>query len=705
MKAFFRSFIFLSFFSVGFICFSQNSSALGLYERGVRKQDSEDFYGASEDFQQALQINPAYGSAWFHLAEVTYSLGDYTLALSYLESAEKYARNRPEILNLRGLIFISLGKLDEARSVFTEVMENYPNDIDSRFGLAELDLFSGSFIGAKNQYEDALKRQGNNRKAILSLALLSAETGDERRAESYIQQALRYHSGDAEVHYLAAYIEARNGNFPEAEKRARSAVQIRPDYTKAYVLLSSVLYSQKRYDDVIDICDYLISKQRNTSEAWYLKGLAQYRKNEYEYAIETWSAALDIFPDDEMMRSALELLVVRRLPVEDSRRSRWSEYHVEKARDYGKMYMGTEARFEYQRALKIDPYNAQARLEFADLLERSGLYENYVNQLEFIQDAEKNRSGDGNASSVGSRAVNDKIEAYRSLMKYSLAQRWSVDPFYLDKTRWHIGIFYTKSPVQLVHCDAEEIAAEMTADIFSGISSTSVVVTNRPVSGYGEAYRLARRQNLDYFILLSVDESEREISLDAVVYSGRTGTETAVLHSFRTGNDRFASVLRSFRRDLLDMLPVRGKIINRSVNEVLVDLGTVEGMKEGVILDVVKAGTVQTADKGPGVVFDEKNLLGTITITRAGEEIAEGTLVQNGFYDRVNVGDEVLVQFRPDTRSDADGQILENAPAAGENGKRILPVDEDEKKRALTAQELGLIKTPAIIELIRELKN
>ena len=713
MKSISKFFVAGVVFSLSALAFSQNNSALKLFDRGVQKQIVEDYYGASEDFQQALQVNKSYGEAWFHLAQVTYAIGDYSLALTYLEEADSYAKNRTDIQNLKGLILIALGRLDEARTVFTDILKKYPNDIDSRFGLAELDLFTGSFIGAKNQYEDALKRQGNNRKALLSLALISEEMGNHDTARKYIEQALRYHSGEAEVHYLAAYLEAKRGNFSDAEKRARAAVQINPDYTKAYVLLSSILYAQKKYSDVIDLSDYLIAKNRNTSEAWYVKGLSQYRRGDWKSAIATWSTALAINPYDEVMRSGLELLVMRNLPVEDASRATYADYHVQKAREFSKSYFGEEARYEYQRALKINPYDDTARAEFAQLLGNTGLNENYLNQLKFIKQnqerAEAEKSEEKKAKTKltsEQKKVNDTIEAYESLMKYSLAAKWNVDPFYLDKTRWHVGLYYTKSPVQLLHCDAEEIAAGMCADIFSGIASASVDVQNQPVSGYGEAYRLARKNNLDYFVLLSVDESEREITLSAVVYSARTGTETAKFSSFRTGNDKFSSVLRAFRRDLLDILPVRGKILQRSVNEILVDLGTVEGMKADVVLDFVKAGKIVTNDKGLGVTFDEKNLLGTIKINRTGEEISQGTLSQSGFYDRVNVGDEVLVKFRPDEKSAEDAQISENAPRAGENGARILPEDENaEKQKKLDAREMGLIKTPAIIQLIRGLKN
>ena len=709
VRVFFAFFL----FSLSSLVFSESLSALKLFERGVQKQDIEDYYGASEDFQQALQVNKSYGEAWFHLAQVTYAIGDYSLALTYLEEADRHAKNRTDIQNLKGLILIALGRLDEARTVFTEILKKYPNDIDSRFGLAELDLFSGSFIGAKNQYEDALKRQGNNRKALLSLALISEEMGNHDTARKYIEQALRYHSGESEVHYLAAYLDAKQGNFPSAEKRARAAVQINPDYTKAYVLLSSILYSQNKYDDVVDMCDYLISKNRNTSEAWYLKGLSQNRKGDWKGALETWTEALEINPYDEVMRSGLELLIMKKLPVEDKTRALWADFHVQKAREFSKSYFGEKARYEYQRALKINPFNDSARAEFAALLGNTGLNENYLNQLKFIKQNQESTQTENEDTSKESKKltseqkkVNDTIEAYESLMKYSLATKWNIDPFYLDKTRWHIGLYYTKSPVQLLHCDAEEITAGMCADIFSGIAQASVALENKAVSGYGEAYRLARKNKLDYFVILNIDETEREVTLGATVYSARTGTETTKFSSFRTGNDKFSSVLRAFRRALLDILPVRGKILQRSVNEILVDLGTVEGMKKDVVLDVIRAGKIVTNDKGLGVTFEEKNHLGTIKINRAGEEISQGTLEQAGFYDRVNVGDEVLVKFRPKEEGEEGVQISDNTPAAGENGARILPEDEKDKdKKKLDAREMGLMKTPVIIQLIRGLKK
>ena len=167
-------------------------SALKYYNSGIEKQNRQDWYGAGEDFMQALRSNEAFGEGWFHLAQVTYETGDFSLCLYYLESAEKYARNRTDILVLRGMCLISLHQLDEAEKVFNSILLEYPNNIDARFGLAEIHLYNGTYDGAENLYLDALKRQATNRKALLSLAVLSSQTGKKSQAEKYIRQRILY---------------------------------------------------------------------------------------------------------------------------------------------------------------------------------------------------------------------------------------------------------------------------------------------------------------------------------------------------------------------------------------------------------------------------------------------------------------------------------------------------------------------------------
>lgn len=690
--------------------FAESKTALSLYNRAYQFQQREDYYSAIESYREALQLNPQYGDAWYNLAFCTFHLGEYDLAVKYADVAAKYSRNLTDIQNLKGMSLISLGRIDEARNVFNEVLKKYPNDVNARFGLAEIDLYNGSLLSAEKRYLDALKRDSTSRKALLSLALVAAEQGNNAAAERYVNQALEYHSGEAEVHYLASYLAAKRGDVKEAERRARSAVQIKGNYDEAYKLLADILFSQGRYDEVIDICEFLTGRNRKLSVAWYLMGLAQERLGRYENAIETFNIGLSIDPLDEVMRLALEQLVNSNLAIEDSRRTEWAKFHISKAAQFNLAYDGPSERYEYQKALSIDPLNTKARQSFANLLQRDGFYELYLKQLKFIKENQKNYPAartDENTPSATRTAQqkknDDTMEGLESMLRTSLANKYNMDPFYLDKSRWSIGVYFQKMPVNTLHSDAEEIIANATKDLFNGVSVTTVDVRADGVEGFAQAYRLARTSGMDYFLIISVDETERSFTLCADMYSARTGTKTTNIKVYRTGNDRVAKSVRRLRQAVLDILPIRGKVLYNSTSTVLCDLGKSDGITKGAQFDVVKKGRVLTADTGSGVYYNESDVLGTFTIDTVGEEISEGTYKKKGFYDSLNVGDDLILVKLTGSSSIAGNIVTDTRPAADSDGKPATASAASAEKESIKEDMKAPARESSFINMIRSI--
>jgi len=689
----------------------QKLSVSQLYGAGIQAQSDEDWYTASQLYLEALQTNPSYGDAWFHLAQCTYQLGQYDLALQYLDTAEKYARSNTDIQNLRGMCFISLNRLNDARNTFTGVLELKPNDINARFGLAELELMDGKISGAEGQYLEAVRRDPTNRKALLSLAFVSARLGKNDAAQRYMNQAVRCYSGEAEVHYLSAGLAAMNGAFAEAERQARTAVEINGNYDRAYGLLASILYSEGKYNDAIDICDFRIGRDRNAVNAWYLKGLSQLRLNKTSEAVASWTTGLSVDPLDEVMRAALELQVENSVALDDSRRPSWAAYHIKNAKDYAKRYDSTGESYEYQRALKIDPTSAETRLAYADMLEMNGLHELYLEQLKFLKQnmpASDSSSSAAKKTDTSATLMNDTIEAYDSILQDTLAKKWNVQPFYLDKIRWKIGIYYTAGEVSFVHADNAMITAQSAADIFSGVAVTSVVAQASPVSGFGEAYQKAHASGEDYFLIISLDEAPRDLLLSGIMYSGRTGTVMKKLSFYGTGNNRYSNVLRRFRGAVLEKLPIRGKILDRNGNELLIDVGRSEMIKKGAVFNIVRKGSMRTSDNEIGLTYLDSDILGTLTVTDAGEEVSQGELDKNSFFDRVNTDDEVVLVSMPDDKSSAAGQnnaaaVVDTAPVANQKGTAVAGNAAGKNAVRITAEDLGMHHTPAFIELIRNI--
>ncbi|MBP3742627.1 MAG: tetratricopeptide repeat protein [Treponema sp.] len=660
-----------------------------LYNQAFEYESEENWYDASQYYLEVVKENPAYSDAWFRLSNCCYRLGEYDLAFQYLENAERYEKSNASIQNMKGMILLSLGRIEDASQIFNEVLKKYPNDIDAHFGLAEIELYEGKYSGAELQYSEALKRQSANRKALLSLALLCAEQKRYAQSEKYLRQAMQYYSGESEVHYLAAVIYNMKGDFASAEKHERIAVEIKGDYEPAYELLANTLYSQKRYSEVIDLCDYLILKNRKNQSAWYLKGLAQEKLGLTSDAIATWAAGLQALPQDELMRMMLELNVRNSLPFDDSRRAQWAAYHIENARQYDTRFDKAGSTYEYQRALILDPSNLEARLAYANILELNGMHELYLSQLNFIK---------ANSETEISTKLSDTIEAFSSLLQNTLAKKWKVDAFYLDKIRWNIAVFYTEETSLMNHAEANRLTALAAGDIFSGVAITSVKTQVTPVSGYGEAFKNARANGFDYFVIISMNEGSDDVTLSSVMYSGRTGSEVSRDRFYATGNNRFSTVLRRFRNSVLEKLTVRGKIINRNGKLVLIDLGRSENIVKEAEFKIIKKGCLKTADSGNGLYYKDEDVLGILTVTEPGEEVSEAEITNHGFYDKINVDDEIVLIHQPDQNSAAG---MDTVPNADESGNPV--VNNEVLGSDLVSEIKKAVERPALLDFLRSI--
>ena len=679
----FFTLFFLILFSFSLVAEDSSKSASDYFVLAEKEIEDENWYSAYQYLLETVAKNPDYQKAWFLLAECSYQLDEFDLTLSYLENAEKYSPSDPKILNLRGMTYISLGKIPEAEKIFDEVLKMYPNDVTARFGRAELFLLNGKYSAAEKEYENALFRESSNRKALLSLGLLLGKQGKYREAQEYVQKALNFYTGNPDVYYYSAILYVMQGDYKNAEKRVRLSLELNPNEDKFYELLANILYRLSQYEEVINICDYRIEHDRSRKTAWYLKGFAEYKLSDFESAINTWSQGCEISCDDEIMRAALEILVNSFVDIEDERRSVWSKYHVENALEYEKRFDHQGTAFEYQRALKIEPFNFDARHQFAQVLKVNGYNESYLNQIQFIyENQEKEKI---------SRELSDSIESYTSLLSNSLSKKWKIEPFYLDKTRYKIGIFYKDSNSYSMHVENNFVAAKYASEVFSGLSKTNISTEVNKISSFAEAYKTARKNGCDFFLVLDVDEGFRDVTLNLSMYVGKTGTKLKDFSFYNTGNNRYSNVFRRMHKAVLSLLPVRGKILNRSGNMLLVDLGKTDNVYEGSVFDVVKKDAVSVSSNSSSLVYKDYDRLGKLTLTSCSEEISEGMLEYDGLYDKTNILDEVVLISNP---NNTETQLLlnENAPVSEKDGNL---------KKTLNYSDLPINKSPSFVDLIR----
>ncbi len=642
MKKLFFVFVFLCFtFSLGFA----NSSALDYYNVGKRFQQQENFTKAIEQYQEALLINPDYADAWIGLAECAYEMDEFARALTCLETANKYYKYNIKIQRLKGFCYIGLGDLENANLVFNDILKKFPNDIEAIFGLAQLQAFEGRISSAEKYYTQVLTRESSSKKALLSLALISLKLGKYEQADNFINQAIYYHNNTPEVYYYASYVNVQKGDLIKAEEFIRTAVKLKPTYDKANSLLAYILYCKGNYEETVSICDYRISQNRNNSDAWYLKSCAVYKLGSVEQAIKSLETVIKINPQDEIARFFLEQLVCQYLEIEDSRRENYALYHVKSAQESVEKYNSNTALFEYIRALQIHPLNIDVRLSYSDWLLNEGYPEASLSELKFI-----------NTQGKVSQKVSDKIESYESLLEDTLAKRWDVDPFYLDKSRVSIGFYHKKDNLTMLHGDGAKICSNLIADTFTAFPYFNVESKSKAITSYSQAFSDARNSNFDYFGIVNFDENDRENSISIDLYVTSTGSLAGKWHVYRSGNKKLSSAVQKIVKDIVSSFSTRGKILARQGSEILIDLGKRDGISIDSTFIVAKKDSLKIADLDIGLQLEKENELGSIQLTEVGEDVSQGIFVQKGFYDKMNPNDEILLVSK-DSIKDEDSKV------------------------------------------------
>ena len=636
------------------ISFAQGGNTSGavlqFYNAGRAAQDEGDWYTATEQYQEAVRLNRSFFDAHFALAQCFYELNEYERALTCALEAEALRSEDADVLSLHGFILIGLRRLDEAKAIFERILQKWPNNVDARFGLGELEVAEGRVSSAENQYMEALHRSPQNRKALLSLAMICQDEGKDAAAATFIEQALKYYGDAAQTLYIAGIFEANAGNYEMADRYLRSALEIEPNHTDALQALSSVLYYSGRFSEMNDVADRMIELNRKSPVSWYAKVLALSKLNRKAEAISVARIGLATGSEDEILRFFAEDLVHATLPLEDASRADWANVRFASAASYSRHHMAARTLSEYRRGLRLNPYDTAARREYAALLLSAGFYVRYLEEMRFVQSM-----GDT------SKRVSDAVENYGSLLQDSIPARWDIDPLYVDKAHTPVGVYYIDAESNLIHPGAEKIAASIFADELSSCGRFAVAAAPDFSKSYSDAFRASREGGEEFFVLLSFEEGEYDLVLEADVFVSRTGAEAAHFSVSRTGNGMFAGAVRRLASTLAASFPVFGCILAREQNNVVLDLGKSDGVAAGSAFLVVPDGALRFASEGMALSYPDTAVTGRIEVSATESDLSEGTFTRAGFFDRMRAGDFVVLLPQEDEEEGNGQSVLASA--------------------------------------------
>jgi hypothetical protein len=246
--------------------------------------------------------------------------------------------------------------------------------------------------------------------------------------------------------------------------------------------------------------------------------------------------------------------------------------------------------------------------------------------------------------------VQDEIEGLSSGLAGSVSQQWGYDQYNLDRSRYAIPVYTIAASNRLTHPLAGDDVAKYFSTLLGRYDSITVPDGPPGVAAFDAAFRAARAAGTDYFIVLGIDEAERSFSGTVDLYLSRTGALMGSFAAFRTGNDKMRDALMKLCAQVADLLPARGTLLVRKFGQGVIDLGTFQGVKKDDKLVIVRQGGVRLRPDAPGLAFDDADVVGDLVVTATDEGVSEGTVTGRGYFDYINIGDQVTYPVKKATK-------------------------------------------------------
>jgi tetratricopeptide (TPR) repeat protein len=316
------------------------SNESGLYiERAESVFALRDYSDAIRDLNEANKITPSSGE--YGLSRVYAAKGDVATSLYHLELSMKssYRRSEKEIMldpafsqidsrpewrqfwkkewyslaekNLSEIeYYVASGKIDESRSVLTDLKKNATNDEDVMYAEALINLLSGKTGDAVRGISGLVAANPGNEKYLRLLAKAQSASGNPAGASETYSQLFNAGVADADLLILRAECYRKTGESDRALKDVEKYLDLYPENKAALSLAGKVEASSGDNIKALDYFSRNLKLHPNDPECYIDRANSYFVSKSWDWAIKDYSMSLDLSPvnSDAWLNKGIALL-------------------------------------------------------------------------------------------------------------------------------------------------------------------------------------------------------------------------------------------------------------------------------------------------------------------------------------------------------------------------------------------------------------
>jgi tetratricopeptide (TPR) repeat protein len=262
-----------------------------------------------------LNIQTAFSSA-----EPEYALKLSNELLSKLSasfpSAETDAKElqdlRERAKTSRGLAYLELGRLPEAKADLQDIATSSPHSSAAMVNLAKVISAERNYQEAYDLYEKALRADAQNFDAVSGVVSTAIQLNQTAKAHSRIDALIAESEGKSDVlaalHYLKSTVFSAVKNAPAAEQELIASIGCDDNYLQSYSAYATLLASQGRTDDAIAQYQNVVEK-RPTAQVFTMLGILEDARGKTADAEKDYRKALELAPETPIAANNLAWLI------------------------------------------------------------------------------------------------------------------------------------------------------------------------------------------------------------------------------------------------------------------------------------------------------------------------------------------------------------------------------------------------------------
>ena len=597
----------------------QQKNAIYHNKKGWESLQAGNAYSAIVSFQSALSQNPKYKESLLGLGYAYVQTQGYNESIKLFDKVLKLYPDNEQALMGMAKAYTGLGRYKEAMKLYDRLNElSYANN-ESRYGMAYLYYKMGKMLWAKRLCDRILQNDPYYYDALLLYADIKAKDKRVDDAIDFVKKAIDAKDDYpdafvklAEMLYLKYVYSGDSAYLLQATDELQKALVMNKTHLQANRDMGFLLYVQGDYQNAITYYESIVNNYPYivNNEVLYNVGLMYELTGNIMKALEYYTKALSKDNLNSMIAMKMrQLSLLEHIKIGHPVRIQSSNDDFASSQELRKKGFPDLSMLFLRLSLALNPNNITAHQELLRIYETLGYFELYYDEIKKMH------------------SINPTQKS-QDLMSIAVFQR-------RDKLFFKLGYDKEEIPRDVPKVLVLDFTPDVPVPAFADAGSVLANSINFAMGQFGRYQNFPMSQrlsiikslssnNLDdilknlndkmndneipqisYLLYGEYNLSGRYIECNAKLMDAKTGV--VIAHFTESDNSKYSThtISIDLAKKMYDTIPFSGKIISYSEDMAVINLGTIDGIEAGALLEtyVENEDTIEPDQLRKKVVF------------------------------------------------------------------------------------------------------